>query len=296
MGRRLCRGTEHADARLPFWGGLWILLASLVGATDRLSATPEKPQSGDQAARPSNEAKDSAPWHIAKVVKSDGPRAADAADDKEAKRPAPAEPRHQKYLQVCVDFRADANERGKHKFRIVDEHGDEVGELWGWNKSKSLVVFEGDWFDLRGLYLDGNGHREPLLPTLPKKAPKKTTTPDNPNPDKPDADKALPGRSGTGGAGGSGGSAPGRAGTGRVGRTWKRAGRRGRSRCRRRARFGCGRRTRSRRGRRAWSGCRRGTRRDRGTWSGRRRGAGRDRGTGLGCRPRARSWPRSGRR
>ena len=41
-----------------------------------------------------------------------------------------------------------------------------MGDLWGWNESQSLVVFEGDWSDLKGLYLDGSGHREPLLPAV----------------------------------------------------------------------------------------------------------------------------------
>ena len=34
---------------------------------------------------------------------------------------------------------------------------------WGYNESKNLLIFEGHWGSLVGLYLDGFGHREPLF-------------------------------------------------------------------------------------------------------------------------------------
>ena len=138
-----------------FWGVLWLVVASPVWA-----AEPSKEPA----------AKDSPPWHIVKVAKSDAPRGGKTTEATNAK------PR--KYLRVGLDFLAGKDDRGKHKFRIVNNHGDEVGDLWGWNESQSLVVFEGDWSDLKGLYLDGSGHREPLLPARPKKPHAKPAKPD----------------------------------------------------------------------------------------------------------------------
>ena len=53
--------------------------------------------------------------------------------------------------------------QNREKFRIVDERGNEVGENWGYNDEKKLLIFEGQWGSLVGLYLDGFGHREPLF-------------------------------------------------------------------------------------------------------------------------------------
>ena len=39
----------------------------------------------------------------------------------------------------------------------------EGSEFWGYNDAKKLLIFEGHWGSLAGLYLDGFGHREPLF-------------------------------------------------------------------------------------------------------------------------------------
>lgn len=122
------------------------------------------------AAQPDGLASDSSPWRIVKATKLSNVRdgAAAAADS------GP-----QKYLHVEVRFRSPAESQKKHNFRVVNQHGDEVGELWGWNDARSLVIFEGSWGSLVGLYLDGNGHREPLfaaaaLPTRTGRSPTPT--------------------------------------------------------------------------------------------------------------------------
>ena len=55
--------------------------------------------------------------------------------------------------------------QNRDKFRIVDANGNEVdgSENWGYNDDKKLLIFEGHWGSLVGLYLDGFGHREPLF-------------------------------------------------------------------------------------------------------------------------------------
>ena len=99
---------------------------------------------------------DPAPWHIAKVTKLNSARpGVAAATDSDT----------QKYLHIEVNFNVPPDAQKKHKFRVVNERGEEVGDLWGWNDKKSLVIFEGKWDSLMGLYLDANGHREPLFRT-----------------------------------------------------------------------------------------------------------------------------------
>ncbi len=99
---------------------------------------------------------DSSPWHVSNVNKLQHARAAAAVET-----PGP-----HKYLHIQVDFRSPTATQKKHKFRIVDGQGNEVGELWGWNDARSLVIFEGKWDSLVGLYLDSADHREPLWRTV----------------------------------------------------------------------------------------------------------------------------------
>ena len=110
---------------------------------------------------PESPADDSAPWHLSKVAKRNVNRPSDAAeaDDSQPK----------KYLHIHVGFRGQPEAEKKHKFRVVTESGDEVGELYGWSDDRSMVIFEGSWSDLTGLYLDGEGHREPLFQLPPEK-------------------------------------------------------------------------------------------------------------------------------
>ena len=143
------------------WGGLLLGLAALVWAADQPAATPEKPQPAcQQTPQPSKDSAAKEP--AAKDVRRHGTlrRSPKATLRGAAKRPTPRAQASRKYLQIRVAFQGAKDDQGNHKFRIVNEHGDEVGDLWGWNESQSLVVFEGDWSDLNGLYLDGNGHRE----------------------------------------------------------------------------------------------------------------------------------------
>jgi len=108
-------------------------------------------------------AKDSAPWHLMKVAKVDNARGS-------SQMVAPGDG-SAKYLHVELHFNIPPDAKKLHKFRVTNRRGEEVGELWGWNDSRSSVVFEGKWTSLTGLYLDGLGHREPLFPVaLPPRA------------------------------------------------------------------------------------------------------------------------------
>ena len=115
-------------------------------------------------------ARDSAPWHIAKVTKLNSARPGVAGA---------AETDAQKYLHIEVKFNVPPNAQKKHKFRVVNEWDEEVGNLWGWNDKKSLVIFEGQWDSLDGLYLDGPLHREPLVGIA--SPPRRFSAPDAPH-------------------------------------------------------------------------------------------------------------------
>ncbi len=109
--------------------------------------------------------KDSAPasaasWHVSKVLTLDRARAGDAAQPNGGPL---------KYLHVQINFSPTAADRKLHNFRVTDERGNAVGDLWGYNDNESLLIFEGEqpWSSLTGLYLDGQGHREPLFAPPP---------------------------------------------------------------------------------------------------------------------------------
>ena len=104
--------------------------------------------------------KDAAPWHVAKVLTLSRARPGDAAQPEAGPL---------KYLHVQVGFTAAAPERKMHKFRVTDERGNAVGDLWGYNDSESVLIYEGEqpWTNLAGLYLEGQGHREPLFKANP---------------------------------------------------------------------------------------------------------------------------------
>ena len=116
-----------------------------------------------------------------------------------AKRPTPGTQSRRSTCESASHFRSADDDQGKHKFRIVNARGDEFGDLWGWNEAQSLVIFEGDWSDLKGLYLDGNRHREPLLRLPPKRPAAKPAKPDKP--DKAKTSPAEPARRGRHGHG-----------------------------------------------------------------------------------------------
>jgi len=111
------------------------------------------------------------PWNISKVTKLNRARGAEAGEPT-------AGP--QKYLHIQVQFNVSPAEQKKHNFHVTDARGEEIGELWGWNDARSLVIFEGSWADLNGLYLDANGHREPLFQRARVARPVVATDPERP--------------------------------------------------------------------------------------------------------------------
>ena len=95
-------------------------------------------------------------WHHVAVSRLDQARPGPAAA---------AEAGPQKYLHIQMQIIDPAVLQNRDKFRIVDERGNEVegSEVWGYNEGQKLLIFEGHWGSLVGLYLDGFGHREPLF-------------------------------------------------------------------------------------------------------------------------------------
>ena len=94
-------------------------------------------------------------WHHKAVSRLDQARPGPAAA---------AEAGPQKYLHIEMQINDPTVLQNRDKFRIVDASGNEVeSEIWGYNDEKKLLIFEGHWGSLVGLYLDGFGHREPLF-------------------------------------------------------------------------------------------------------------------------------------
>ena len=70
----------------------------------------------------------------------------------------------EKFLYVAVAFKNMPKEADLKKFRIVKRDGQTVGSLHGWRcEADSLLIYDGRWASLEGLYLSGLGHREPLV-------------------------------------------------------------------------------------------------------------------------------------
>lgn len=104
---------------------------------------------------------DSGSWAVSEISKSDSHRHAKLETGDTA---GPL-----KYLHLEVKFDLNAAERKLHKFRVVDSKGKPVGDMFGADPKKSLLVFEREtpWASLNGLYLEGQGHRVPLFATQP---------------------------------------------------------------------------------------------------------------------------------
>jgi len=111
-----------------------------------------------------------APWRILHVSKLNTGR---LAEDSPAAGP-------RKYLHVTLALQDARNPAKKHKFRVVDATGAEVGKLWAWDNRRSVVIFEGKWEDLSNLYLDSPDHRAPLLPRVAATVPPPAYVPPRP--------------------------------------------------------------------------------------------------------------------
>ncbi len=119
----------------------------------------------------------SQPWDVATISKSDSHRHAKVETGDTA---GPL-----KYLHLEVKFAPDTADRKLHKFRVVDGSGKTVGEMFGADPNKSLLVFEREtpWASLDGLYLDGQGRRVPLFVRKPVKPAPTTVVQPAPIPD-----------------------------------------------------------------------------------------------------------------
>lgn len=119
------------------------------------------------------------PWSIKKIVRCEdaqpgaGDKTADAASSK--------------YLHVEIATPAARGDLKLHQFTVVDGHGKVVAEVYGFHKGRSTLVFDGDWSRMEGLYLEGAGHREPLIPSPPARQtiepqPNRPPSPTGPEP------------------------------------------------------------------------------------------------------------------
>jgi hypothetical protein len=126
--------------------GLW--LAALASAV-----RSEEPDA--QTADPAAASRTSAPWAIREIARHASPKPDAAATPKQPAADLP-------FLHLRVEFRQGLTDPKFHEFRITNRQGDTIAEPYGFHREKSVVVFEGDWKELRGLYLDGHGRRVPL--------------------------------------------------------------------------------------------------------------------------------------
>lgn len=132
--------------RLGCW--TWCGLAML--AFSRLVwAESERPGRGAIAAE--------SPWRIVAVAVRPEAHAGAAPEAREGSG--------ERYLHVEIAFPSEIPQPKLHQFRVVDAQSKPVAEVYGFDKGRSVVVFEGHWSDLHGLYLEGQGYREPLFQT-----------------------------------------------------------------------------------------------------------------------------------
>ncbi|MBE6426366.1 MAG: hypothetical protein E7029_10350 [Planctomycetaceae bacterium] len=92
-----------------------------------------------------------ADWDVAAVSKQSSavPNAASASEETG------------KFLHVKVDVTGNAP--SWNKFKVVNEQGEEVAAPAGYNPKQGLVVFEGDWTNMIGRYLENGDQRIPLF-------------------------------------------------------------------------------------------------------------------------------------
>jgi hypothetical protein len=122
--------------------------------------TAEAPAKANRLVSKHDEPKVVPPWDISSVTKLSTARPG---------RAAVADAGPKEYLRVVVHYNGTPEARKKHKFRVLNQRGEEVGELWGWDDDRSTVIFKGRWSSLDGLYLVGLRHREPLIAIAPAK-------------------------------------------------------------------------------------------------------------------------------
>lgn len=93
-----------------------------------------------------------APWYVDNIVKtsSDALNAEATTDGN--------------YLQLELKVAPSVTNVPWHNFKIVDVRGEEVGELSSRNEDKGILIFEGDWSKVVGLYLEGMNHKQELFP------------------------------------------------------------------------------------------------------------------------------------
>ncbi len=101
-------------------------------------------------------AANAADWEVRTVTKQASPAPSETATAENAG----------KFLHVTLDVTGNAP--NWNKFKVVNEQGEEIAQPAGYNPKQSLVVFEGDWSNMIGRYLE-NG--EVKIPLFQKEAP-----------------------------------------------------------------------------------------------------------------------------
>lgn len=92
-----------------------------------------------------------ADWDVNKVTKQSSPLPNAAGTTEEAG----------KFLHVTVDVNGTAPSWSK--FKVVNEQGELIASPAGYNPNQNLVVFEGDWTNMIGRYLENGDQRIPLF-------------------------------------------------------------------------------------------------------------------------------------
>ncbi len=145
-------------------------------------AAPSRGSAAEEASR-----KPSFSWSIEKVVRCQSAQPS-------ALRDKPSNDAGAKYLHVYVVQDPSKADVRLHRFRLTDERGKTVAELYGFHQGHSVLVFEGGWSRLEGLYVEGAGHREPLIaaPSSPRRTGANEAP--NPKPAEPEPTVVMPRR------------------------------------------------------------------------------------------------------
>jgi len=150
-----------AGGVLPWLAGALVGAAAAMAAQDRAPPVPT-------------------PWTIRSIAQR-----SEARPDADSPR---QDAQSRRFLHVTLGLAPGVADPKLHQFRVKDGRGSTIAEVYGFHRGRSVVVFEGDWSDLDGLYLDGLGHREPLLARAVEVHARKAASPDR----KPPEMKAPP--------------------------------------------------------------------------------------------------------